>query len=224
MLIESKTASTTSLMLAWCHPFFRPLKRAHEASTSGMASRSADDSITRRGTHSSRNLRAFAGLTRSGRPLSWSHPKSMMWSAHRLAACRSDRSSASSEPRNSAASSARLSRDHGFLARRPRPAAGGSARMRDRMRACREANDSATGGLVAASVLASACSSVLRACDGSSWRKTSSGRAPPAVSIPALRRQWLSSLSTCEVTQPSRIIPSALWSTTKISACGSSPA
>ena len=77
----------------------------------------------------------LTGLIRSGRPLSWSHPKSMMRSTTRLAACLSERSSASSEARNSAAISARRSLDHGRLARSPRPAAGGSARMRALMNA-----------------------------------------------------------------------------------------
>ena len=66
---------------------------------------------------SSMKFCTLAGDIRSGRPLSWSQPKSMIRSAQRLAACRSDSSSASSEARNSAASSARRSVVHGRLGR-----------------------------------------------------------------------------------------------------------
>ena len=69
--------------------------------------------------------------------------------------------SASSEERNSAASSARRSPAHGRLDRAARTATGGgSARTRDRMNACRDANDSLTGGSSAPSVAASAACSM----------------------------------------------------------------
>jgi hypothetical protein len=101
----------------------------------GIASWSAEDSITLRGSQLSRKFCTLSGLILSGLPLSWSQPKSMMRSVHRLAACLSDRSSASSEARNSAASSARRSLDQGRLARSTRPAVGGSARTRALMNA-----------------------------------------------------------------------------------------
>jgi hypothetical protein len=148
------------------------------------------------------------GDIRSGRPLSWSQPKSMMRSAQRLAALRSESSSASSEARNSAASSARRSVVHVRLARAPRPGDGGSARMRDLMNACLAAKDSLTSGSSASSVAASAASSIFLACGGSTWRKPSSGRAP--LRVADTRWQWSSSLSTCELTQPSLIIPDEL--------------
>src|SRR5208283_915653 len=92
----------------------------------------------------------------------------MIRSAQWLAELRSDRSSASSEARNSAASMARRSLLHGrrLLVLPPGPAGppgltdGGSARIRARMNAWYDANDSLTGGLSAASVSASAASSM----------------------------------------------------------------
>ena len=63
----------------------------------------------------------------------------MIWSAHRLAAARSDRSSASSEARNSAASMARRSRLQACrrspVADSERPRYGGSALILARMNA-----------------------------------------------------------------------------------------
>jgi len=128
----------------------------------------------------------------------------------RLAACRSDSSSASSEARNSAASSARRSVDQagGRLDRWPRFGAGGSARMRARMNACFAANASLTGGSSAVSVAASASSSSFRAYGGSICRKPSSGRLLTRKT--AARRQWSRSLSTWELTQPSLSRPAAL--------------
>ena len=118
----------------------------------------------------------------------------MMWSAHRLAAWVSDRSSASSEARNSATSMARRSwvqacrravappqpepcpSPHGAgpppgaAVAAPCPVrAGGSVRIRDRMNAWYDGNDSLGGGPLAASVTASAVSSSRRACGASTW-------------------------------------------------------
>ncbi len=135
VLIESKTVSRVWPMARSVRPRMRPAHRTQAASVCGIASWSAEDSITFRGSQLSRKFCTLRGLIRSGRPLSWSHPKSMMRSAHMLAAWRSDRSSASSEARNSAASSARRSLDQARLARSTRPVLGGSARTRARMNA-----------------------------------------------------------------------------------------
>ena len=79
--------------------------------------------------------------------------------------------------------------------------------MRALMNACLAANDSLTGGSSAASVAASAACSIFLACGGSICLKPSSGRlAGPAEAW----RQCSSSLSTCELTQPSLIMPAAL--------------
>ena len=117
--MASNTASSVAATAVPSSPDRAPAQRTQASSTCGMASCSAFDSTTLRGSQSSRNVSALAGLTRSGRPKSRSQPYSTMWSAHRLAACRSDRSSASSEARNSATSMARRSLRHSC------PAAGG---------------------------------------------------------------------------------------------------
>ncbi len=151
----------------------------------------------------------LAGDIRSGRPLSKSQPNSMIRSTQRLAACRSDRSSASSEDRNPAASRARRSAGQGgFRCRGARSAAaGGSVRMRDRMNACRAAKASLTGGSSASSVAVSAVWSSLRAWPASICRKASSGFPPRTA---ARREHSAISLSTWELTQPSLIMPLAL--------------
>ena len=102
-----------------------PAQRTQASSACGMASCSAGESMTLRGSQSSRNASTLAGLIRSGWPKSRSQPYSTMWSAQRLAASRSDRSSASSEARNSAMSMARRSRRQTWR-RRAAVMAGGS--------------------------------------------------------------------------------------------------
>ena len=80
--------------------------------------------------------------------------------------------------------------------------------MRDLMNACLAAKESLTSGSSASSVAASAASSIFLACGGSISLNPSSGlTAPRAV---AIRWQWSSSLSTCELTQPSLSMPDAL--------------
>ena len=113
--------SSVCPMAASDSPRFRPDQRIQASTTCGIAFWSATDSSTLRGSQPSMKFCTLAGDIRSGLPLSWSQPKSMIRSAMRLAACRSDSSSASSEARNSAASSARRSVDHGPLG--PRGAA-----------------------------------------------------------------------------------------------------
>ena len=196
-------------MAASDSPRLRPDQRTQALTTCGIAFWSAADSTTLRGSQVSMKLCTLTGDIRSGRPLSWSQPKSMMRSVQRLAACRSDSSSASSEARNSAASSARRSVvQHGRRARAPRPADGDSARIRDLMNACLAAKESLTIGSSASSVAESAASSIFRACGGSISLNPSSGLTAPRAA--AIRWQWSSSLSTCELTQPSLSMPDAL--------------
>ncbi len=80
--------------------------------------------------------------------------------------------------------------------------------MRDLMNACLAAKVSLTSGSSASSVAASAASSIFLACGGSISRKLSSGRAP--LRAADARWQWSSSFSTCELTQPSLIMPDEL--------------
>jgi hypothetical protein len=84
--------------------------------------------------------------------------------------------------------------------------------MRARRKACRAAKVSLTGGSSASSVAVSAACSIFLACGGSISLKLSSGPVPAPLSnrAAAFRRQWSSSLSTWELTQPSLIIPAAL--------------
>ena len=188
----------------------RPAQRIHASTTCGIAFWSATDSITLRGSQLSMKFWTLTGDIRSGLPLSWSQPKSMTRSAQRLAASLSERSSASSEERNSAAISARRSGVHprSRLARPGRLVVGGRARMRALMKACLAAKESLTGGSSAPSVAASATSSIFLACGPSICLNASSCRAAPRA-VEA-RRQWSRSFSTCELTQPSLIMPAAL--------------
>jgi hypothetical protein len=52
----------------------RPVQRTQAPSTCGIASCSANDSMTLRGSQESRNVSTLVGLIRSGRPKSWSQP------------------------------------------------------------------------------------------------------------------------------------------------------
>ncbi len=81
-------------------------------------------------------------------------------------------------------------------------------RIRDRMNAWYDANDSLGGGPLAASVTASAVSSSRRACGASTWLNDTRVGCPSAPALAA--RQRSSSRSTWEVTQPSRSIPAPL--------------
>ncbi len=72
------------------------------------------------------------------------------------------------------------------------------------MNAWYDGNDSLTGGLAAASVSASAASSMRRATGASSGLKPFRSPSPSGL------RHSSSSLVTCDVTQPSRIIPPTL--------------
>ena len=202
--IESNSVSCICPMAASGSWRFRLVQRIQAATTCGIAFWSATDSSTLRGSQPSMKFCTLAGDIRSGRPLSWSQPKPMIRSVHRLAACRSDTSSASSEARNSAASSARRSVVHVRLGRGARPGAGGSARIRALMKACRAAKESLTGGSSASSVAASAACSIFLAWEASICLKPSSGRPADAC------RQCSSRRSTCELTQPSLIMPDAL--------------
>ncbi len=80
--------------------------------------------------------------------------------------------------------------------------------MRARMKACLAAKESLTGGSSAASVAASAACSIFLACGGSICLKPSSGRELTRVTAGC--RQWSSSLSTWELTQPSLSMPARL--------------
>jgi hypothetical protein len=68
MPIELNTASRASATTASSSPRLRPAQRAHAASTCGIASCSAKDSMTLRGSQLSRNVCTLAGLIRNGRP------------------------------------------------------------------------------------------------------------------------------------------------------------
>ena len=74
MPIELNTVSSESVITASVSPRRRPAQRTHAASTCGIASCSANDSITLRGSQPSRNVSTLVGLIRSGRPKSLSHP------------------------------------------------------------------------------------------------------------------------------------------------------
>jgi hypothetical protein len=74
MPIELNTASRVSATSESSSPRRRPAHRTQAASTCGIASCSAKDSMTLRGSQPSRNVSTLAGLIRSGRPKSRSQP------------------------------------------------------------------------------------------------------------------------------------------------------
>ena len=70
VLMESNTMFCVSLMSSSDRLRRRPAQRIQATSTWGMASRSAEFSMTRRGTQASRKFWTFSGLIRNGRPQS----------------------------------------------------------------------------------------------------------------------------------------------------------
>jgi len=72
--IVLNTVSRVSATIASSSPRRRPAHRTQAASTCGIASCSAKDSMTLRGSQLSRNVSTLVGLIRSGRPKSRSHP------------------------------------------------------------------------------------------------------------------------------------------------------
>ena len=74
MPIELNTVSRVSFTTASSSPRRRQAQRTQAASTCGIASCSAKDSMTLRGSQLSRNVCTLTGLIRSGRPKSRSQP------------------------------------------------------------------------------------------------------------------------------------------------------